>query len=71
MQIAQIHESETDVRWQHPEDVKACQDCQKALKSNKDKVSEIKLNFRKIIQLEYFLQSVKARYLYDHEYECL
>jgi len=37
MQIAQIHESETGVRWQHAEDVKACQNCQKALKSSKDK----------------------------------
>ncbi|XP_078362497.1 rab GTPase-binding effector protein 1-like isoform X2 [Oculina patagonica] len=37
MQIAQIHESETDVRWQHPEDIKACQNCQKPLKSNKEK----------------------------------
>ena len=41
MQIAQIHESETVVRWQHAEDVKACQNCQKALRSNRDKVGNI------------------------------
>jgi len=47
MQIAQIHESETAVRWQHAEDVKACQHCQKALKSSKDKVGEILINLEK------------------------
>ena len=41
MQIAQIHESETGVRWQHAEDVKACQNCQKALRSSRDKVGKI------------------------------
>lgn len=41
MQIAQIHESETDVRWQYPDDVRACKNCQKVLKSNKDKVGVI------------------------------
>lgn len=46
MQIAQIHESETDVRWQHAEDVKACQNCLKALKSSKDKVGELLINLR-------------------------
>lgn len=40
MQIAQIHESETDVRWQYPDDIKECKSCQKVLKANKDKVSE-------------------------------
>ena len=38
MQIAQIHESETDVRWQYPEEIKECHNCHKALKSGKDKV---------------------------------
>ena len=47
MQIAQIHESETGVRWQHAEDVKACQNCQKALKSGKDKVGKILINLKK------------------------
>lgn len=37
MQIAQIHESETDVRWQYPEEIKECHNCHKALKSGKDK----------------------------------
>lgn len=37
MQIAQIHESETDVRWQYPDDIKECKSCQKVLKANKDK----------------------------------
>ena len=40
MQIAQIHESETDVRWQYPDDVKECTDCQKVLKTTKDKVGK-------------------------------
>lgn len=40
MQIAQIHESETDVRWQYPDDIKECKSCQKVLKANKDKVGE-------------------------------
>lgn len=47
MQIAQIHESETVVRWQHAEDVKACQNCQKALKSSKDKVGKMLINLKK------------------------
>ena len=47
MQIAQIHESETGVRWQHAEDIKACQNCQKALKSSKDKVGIILINLEK------------------------
>lgn len=37
MQIAEIHESETDVRWQYPEDIKECQNCHKSLKSGKEK----------------------------------
>ena len=47
MQIAQIHESETGVRWQHAEDIKACENCQKALKSSKDKVGIILINLEK------------------------
>ena len=44
MQIAQIHESETGVRWQHAEDVQACQNCQKALRSSRDKVGKIMIS---------------------------
>ena len=41
MQIAQIHESETDVRWQFPEDIRECHNCHKVLKAGKDKVITI------------------------------
>lgn len=37
MQIAQIHESETDVRWQYPEDITECPNCNRGLKSSREK----------------------------------
>lgn len=39
MQIAQIQESESEVRWVHPDDVMECRNCQKNLKSIKEKVN--------------------------------
>lgn len=57
MQIAQIHESETGVRWQHAEDVKACHNCQKAFRSNRDKVGKI-INSNRIEWMSVIIQVI-------------
>ncbi|XP_048582683.1 rab GTPase-binding effector protein 1 isoform X2 [Nematostella vectensis] len=37
MQLAEMQESENEVRWEHKDDARECRNCQKPLNTNKDK----------------------------------
>ena len=38
MQIAEIQESQTEVRWEHEDDVSKCRKCKQPLRVHKEKV---------------------------------
>lgn len=49
IQLEKIRQSDSEVRWQHEEDVHECNNCKKRLNSRRDKVSQVNFALLTII----------------------